>query len=110
MKGNGRPVKTYHVSHVGIHDLAPTHSQHAKVTYHATTVAPALWAVTELLLVQCVDLVSRSQTLYFKKQKGKGRVKLAWQISSGLIGFLRAKYDTNRLFPIVVYTDLKNPI
>ena len=52
------------------------------------------------------NLVSRSQTLYLKKQRGKGLVKLPWQIGSDLTGFLRcwvcAKYHTNRLFPIVV--------
>ena len=36
-----------------------------------------------------VYIVSRSQTLYLKKQRGKGLVKLPWQIGSDLTGFLR---------------------
>ena len=31
----------------------------------------------------------RSQTLYLEKQRGKGLVKLPWQIGSDLTGFLR---------------------
>ena len=34
-------------------------------------------------------VVSRSQTLYLKKQRGKGLVKLPWQIGSDLTGFFR---------------------
>ena len=35
------------------------------------------------------SVVSRSQTLYLEKQRGKGLVKLPWQIGSDLTGFLR---------------------
>ena len=32
-----------------------------------------------------ISIVSRSQTLYLEKQRGKGLVKLPWQIGSGFL-------------------------
>ena len=40
------------------------------------------WNVCGRISYPYVRLVSRSQTLYLKKQRGKGLVKLPWQIGS----------------------------